>query len=153
MDSFMDVFKGVVQADIIYTTGAAALLGVLFHLSICKIEFELIMFHSMGFSVLAFFGIIYALIQAGKYSALGAFARALLCASSFNIGLLSSIGIYRLLFHRCHRFQGPFSAKLTRFYAAKLSAKVVQYYKELAKMHCIYGDFVRTGELLWLKCL
>lgn len=144
----MHVFKSVAQADVFHTAGAAALLGVLFHLSIRKIEFELIMFHFMGFSILAFFGMMYALIQAGKYSALGAFARASLCASSFNIGLLTSIGIYRSLFHRCRKFPGPFSAKLTRFYAAKLSAKDVQYYKELAKMHCIYGDFVRTGELL-----
>jgi hypothetical protein len=148
MDSFVDVFKGVAQADVFYTTGAAALLGVLFHVSIHKIEFEFIMFHFMGFYILTFFGMIYALVQAGKYSVLGAFARASFCASSFNVGLLTSIGIYRLLFHRCRKFPGPFSAKLTRFYAAKLSAKDVQYYKELAKMHCKYGDFVRTGELL-----
>lgn len=144
----MDVFKGVAQTDISHTTGATALLGALFHLLIRKIEFEFIMFHFMACSILAFFGMIYALIVASNHSFLGALARVSLYASSFNIGLLTSVGIHRLVFHRCRKFPGPLGAKLTRFYAAKLSAKDVQYYKELAKMHRKYGDFVRTGEPL-----
>ncbi|KAF2185244.1 cytochrome P450 [Zopfia rhizophila CBS 207.26] len=145
MTSLMDAFKGVAQADVSHTAGAAALLGVLFHLSIRKIEFELIMYHFMAASAIAFFGLIYALVEVGEYGVLGAFAKASLFATSFNAGLLTSIGIYRLVFHRCRRFPGPLGAKLTRFYAASQSAKNVQYYKELRKMHETYGDFVRSG--------
>jgi hypothetical protein len=115
---------------------SAALLGVTFHLAIQPIEFEFIMFHFMAVSVIAFSTLVYAF----------GFGKASLCAASFNMGLLGSIALYRVALHRCKKFPGPFAAKLTRFYAAKLSAKDVKYYKELAKMHHHYGDFVRTGE-------
>jgi hypothetical protein len=124
------------MVDLSHGAGAAALLGVLFHLWVCQIEFELIMFHFMAASVLAFTGMTFAF----------GFAKALLFAASFDAAVLTSIAVYRLVFHRCRKFPGPVGAKLTRFYAANLSAKNVQYYKELAKMHSQYGDFVRTGE-------
>ena len=79
--------------------------------------------------------------------------KALIFASSFNLGLLSSIAVYRLAFHRCGKFPGPTGAKVTKFYAARLSAKNVQYYSELAKMHEQYGDFVRTGKRSSLSLL
>ncbi|EAT86220.2 hypothetical protein SNOG_06389 [Parastagonospora nodorum SN15] len=63
------------------------------------------------------------------------FTSAFLLAAGFNIGVLSSIAIYRLVFHRCRKFPGPFPAKLSKFYAASLSAKDVQFYKELANLH------------------
>ncbi|KAK8079286.1 hypothetical protein PG994_003093 [Apiospora phragmitis] len=59
-------------------------------------------------------------------------------SSAFNAGLASSILIYRLLFHRLHRFPGPFEAKISRFYAARMHLAT-------QKMHDEYGDFVRTG--------
>ncbi|KAF2470653.1 cytochrome P450 [Lindgomyces ingoldianus] len=145
MDSILQTTKGVAQADVSHTVGTAALLGVLFHLSIRKIEFEFIMYHFMAVSIISFFAMIYAFVEVGEYNIFGALTKALLFASSFNTGLLTSIGIYRLIFHRCRKFPGPLGAKLTRFYAARLSAKDVQYYKEVAKMHEKYGDFVRTG--------
>ncbi|KAL1961494.1 hypothetical protein VTN77DRAFT_1673 [Rasamsonia byssochlamydoides] len=66
-------------------------------------------------------------------------------AVSFNTGLILSIGVYRLFFHRLRRFPGPFWAKLTRFADAAKAAKNVQYNVEVAKMHKQYGDFIRTG--------
>jgi hypothetical protein len=124
------------MGEISHGAGAAALLGVLFHLFVCQIEFELIMFHFMAASLFAFAGMILTF----------GFVKASLFAASFDAAVLTSIAIYRLVFHRCRKFPGPVGAKLTRFYAANLSAKNVQYYKELAKMHSQYGDFVRTGE-------
>ncbi|KAF2793406.1 cytochrome P450 [Melanomma pulvis-pyrius CBS 109.77] len=135
MDLTLNAVKGVAQGDVSHVAGAAALLGVLFHLCICQVEFEFIMFHFMAGSTLAFFGMTYVF----------GFAKTLILAGSFNAGVLTSIAVYRLIFHRCRKFPGPLGAKLTRFYAANLSAKNVQYYKELAKMHSQYGDFVRTG--------
>ncbi|OAK99635.1 cytochrome P450 [Phaeosphaeriaceae sp. SRC1lsM3a] len=130
-----EMLSRIVRADALDMAGAAALLGVMFHVAIQPIEFELIMFHFMATYVFAFTLLVYAF----------GFMKASLCTTSFTTGLLSSMALYRVALHRCRRFPGPFSAKITRFYAAKLSAKDVQYYKELAKMHQQYGDFVRTG--------
>jgi hypothetical protein len=115
--------------------GAAALLGVLFHCAICQIEFELVMFQFMAASVIGALGLVYTV---------GLF-RAAIIVTSFNAGLLGSISIYRLLFHRLRNFSGPFGAKITKFHATRLAAKDVQYYKELERMHEQYGDIVRTG--------
>ncbi|KAF1830897.1 cytochrome P450 67 [Decorospora gaudefroyi] len=132
---FVDAVKSAAHGDVLHGVAAAALLGIIFHLSIRPIEFEFIMYHFMAVSVLTFVGMIYAF----------GLLKALLFAVSFNIAVLTSIAVYRLAFHRCRTFPGPLGAKVTKFYAARLSAKNVQYYKELAKMHGQYGDFVRTG--------
>jgi hypothetical protein len=142
----MEAFKQMAQADTSKTVGVAALLGVLFHLSIQPIEFEFVMFHFMAASIVSFLGLFYTFAEVGDHGVIGGLAKASLFACTFNAGLLSSIAVYRLVFHRCRNFPGPVGAKLTRFYAAKMSAKNTQYYKELAKMHEKYGDFVRTGE-------
>ena len=139
----MDSIIRAVQGDAFHGAQAAALLGVLFHLSIRGIEFELVMFHFLAAGTFVFAGLIFAF----------GVAKATLFGLSFDVGALVSIAVYRLLWHRCRSFPGPLAAKLTRFYAANLSAKDLQYYKELAKLHEQYGDFVRTGEysrLIWI---
>jgi hypothetical protein len=135
MDPLSSALHGVAQGNVAHIVGAATLLGVAFHLSIRPIEFELIMFHFMAASVFAFTFLVYVL----------GFGKAVLFSGTFNTAVLGSIAVYRLAFHRCRQFPGPFAAKVTRFYAASLSAKNVKYYKELANMHDQYGDFVRTG--------
>jgi hypothetical protein len=136
MSFFFDALHEFAQGHVSHMVGAATLLGIMFHLSIFQIEFEFIMFHFMAAFAFAFALLVYVL----------GFVKALVFTASFNTGLLCSIAIYRLAFHRCKKFPGPLPAKLTRFYAASLSAKNVQYYKELANMHEHYGDFVRTGK-------
>lgn len=132
------------------TAQVGALLGLLLHQAIRNVEFELYMFHSMTLYVASFLGLFYAFAQFGGLGAFAAFARTSLFAFSFTAALLVSIIVYRLFFHRCCSFPGPFGAKITRFYATYLSAKDVQYYKEAEKIHTKYGDFVRTGmTLLW----
>ncbi|KAH5581599.1 hypothetical protein HBI24_127250 [Parastagonospora nodorum] len=135
MDSLLGAVHGVAQGHAVPTAGSAVLLGVLLHLAIRPIEFEFYMFHFMAAYVATFLVSMYTL----------GFTSAFLLAAGFNIGVLSSIAIYRLVFHRCRKFPGPFPAKLSKFYAASLSAKDVQFYKELANLHGQYGDFVRTG--------
>ncbi|KAF2645995.1 putative benzoate 4-monooxygenase cytochrome P450 [Massarina eburnea CBS 473.64] len=103
------------------------------------------MFHYVAASVSAFFGLIYVFFALGNCGVFGAIAKAILFTIAFNTGLLSSISAYRVFFHRCCKFPGPLPAKVSRFYAAKKSAENVQYYKEVAKLHATYGDFVRTG--------
>jgi hypothetical protein len=129
------------------TACSAALFGILFHQAARNVEFELYMYHVMALSTVAYFGLIYALAQVEPQTLSGAIWTSTLFATCFNTTVLSSIAVYRLFFHRCRNFPGPLPAKITRFYAAYLSAKDVQYYKELAKVHEKYGDFVRTGLL------
>lgn len=137
LHSFLDCTGSIV--------GTAALLGLLFHQAIRNVEFELYMFHYMAISTTSFVGLIYAFISLYEQSPTSAVLNAITFATSFNTAVLLSIAVYRLVFHRCRNFPGPLPAKISRFYAAYLSAKDVQYFKELARVHEQYGDFVRTG--------
>jgi hypothetical protein len=149
----LDGLTAAAHADRLPTTLVAALLGALFHQSIRTIEFDRLMYHSIALSIVSFIGLVYAYLSLGELGLVGATAKASLVATSFNIGLVVSIGIYRLFFHRLRSFPGPFWAKLSRFYATSLAAKNVQYYKEVKKLHEEYGDFVRTGRCPFPNCV
>jgi hypothetical protein len=123
MEFISDLLHYAAHGDITYGTATAALLGVVFHLSIQSIEFEFFMYHFMVASALTFSSMTYALGP----------LRAVLFAGSFNCALLTSIAVYRLVLHRCGAFPGPFGVKISEFYAARLATKNVQYYKELRK--------------------
>ncbi|KAK8062680.1 cytochrome P450, partial [Apiospora hydei] len=72
-------------------------------------------------------------------------AHTLILSCTFNAGLVSSLLIYRVFFHRLHRFPGPFAAKISRLYAARASADGLQMHLATQRLHDEYGDFVRTG--------
>jgi len=131
----MELFRDAAQRSVSQGVAAAVLCGIVFHFSIRPFEFELVMFHFMAAFILSFFGMSYVF----------GLAKALLFATSFSTGLLASIAMYRVFFHRCRKFPGPFAAKVSKFHAASLAAKDVKYFRELEKMHEQYGDFVRTG--------
>ncbi|KAM3544821.1 hypothetical protein ARSEF1564_002285 [Beauveria bassiana] len=59
-------------------------------------------------------------------------------------GLLTSMLVYRALFHALCRYPGPFMARLSNFYLLFLS-KRLQLYRELQRLHERYGDIVRLG--------
>lgn len=124
------------QGDYFHACAAAALFGALSHQVVRTIEFEFVMFHFMAASVFIYIAQIYTFDL----------VRATLLEISFHAGLFCSIAVYRLFFHRCRKFPGPFGAKLTRLYATRLSARNVQFFRELERLHAQYGDFVRTGE-------
>lgn len=133
----------MVSINLLSILPTSALLGILCHISIVNIEFELYLFHFLITYVLTYFGLNAALIPGDGVWA--AWLKTTVGFSSFNVGVLLSISVYRLLFHRCRRFPGPLAAKVTRFYAAYLNLKEYQYTKELGKLHEEYGDFVRIG--------
>lgn len=60
-------------------------------------------------------------------------------------GIYGSMLIYRAYFHRLDKFPGPFWARLTNFYITMLSARRLQLYQEVQKLHEKYGDYVRLG--------
>lgn len=134
------------QADLYGIVGRATVLGILFHLSIQTVEFEKIMFHYLA--ALPVVAVLMSTVFAvyGPCGWLEAVAKSFLFELVLNTSCLLSISIYRLLFHRCRRFPGPLGAKISRFWTAYISAKNIQYYKELDTFHSTYGDFVRTGK-------
>lgn len=139
--------RGALEADPLPAAGSAAILGVVLHISVFRnIEVELYLYSFLGLYLAAMLGIGYAYLSLIEFSIIESLTRVLLLAASFNAGLILSIAIYRLFFHRLRRFPGPFGAKLSRFYSASLAAKNFQYYREVAKMHEKYGDFIRTGK-------
>lgn len=139
------LLQDVAQANYHHDLIGSALLGVLFHASIQNVEFEKFMFHFLAALPMM------AVVMSTVFSAFGhltwaqAIVKSVIIETIFNLSCLFSMGIYRLLFHRCGRFPGPVGAKLSRFWTAYISSKDVQYYKELEKMQAKYGDFVRTG--------
>lgn len=133
------------QASSYHAFTGSALLGVLFHMSIQTVEFEKLMFHFLAALLVMAVGMSTLFSAFGHLTWPQAFAKSIIIEMIFNLSCLLSIGVYRLLFHRCGKFPGPTGAKLSRFWTSYISSRNFQYYKELEKMQAKYGDFVRTG--------
>lgn len=98
---------------------------------------------ALGF--LTLLGLLTVHLYAGL-APLAALARVALLATSFNVAVFLSIGIYRSFFHRLRRFPGPPLAKVSRFYSAYKASQGLQYFKQVREWNEQYGDFIRTGE-------
>ncbi|KAL4958584.1 cytochrome P450 [Aspergillus filifer] len=125
---------------------SAATLGVISHLSLFRtLPVEEYLYSLLGLYAATVLAIVLAYLYTTEFS----FIHMIFCvgciASAFNAGLISSIAVYRLFFHRLRHFDGPWLSKLSRFYDVYLAGKNVQYHVEVAKMHEKYGDFIRTG--------
>ncbi|KAL1980004.1 hypothetical protein VTN96DRAFT_4826 [Rasamsonia emersonii] len=146
MAAALTELKDFLEVPPLQAAGSAALLGIVLHWSIFRnIEVETYLYEFLALYLAAVLGLGYSYASWTDFSIIQSATRVLLLASSFNAGLVLSIGVYRLFFHRLRRFPGPFAAKLSRFYAMAKAAEKVQYHVEVAKMHDKYGDFVRTG--------
>ncbi|KAL1630131.1 hypothetical protein SLS54_000991 [Diplodia seriata] len=65
---------------------------------------------------------------------------------TFISGLCLSTFVHRALFHPLNRFPGPFSARLSKFWATFQTAKTRgQWYKFNRQLHAEYGDYIRIG--------
>lgn len=129
------------------------LLGVAAHLSLQPFEIDssawTLLFSYLG--VLATLAV--SFVTAGGFSLSDSLLRTIIASSAFNVGLASSILLYRAFFHRLRRFPGPFLAKLSRFYAMIKAASRLQANIDIQNLHAEYGDFVRVGMMLlelWL---
>jgi hypothetical protein len=129
-------------SDLPETFLASFIIGVICHISTLNLEldFEVWLLLKCYFGTLL--GNLLVLVTINDYELLSALARTIFCAASFNTGVLSSMVIYRLFFHRCRWFPGPFWAKITRFYLIYLSAKREKYFLDLQEFHTKYGDVV-----------
>src|SRR6266498_2353438 len=65
-------------------------------------------------------------------------------AASYFTAMFTSILMYRAIFHRLGKFNGPFLARLSNLYHVSHLGKLDNY-KVVDRMHQEYGDIVRTG--------
>lgn len=142
-------FRTALESGLGSQGAAAAGLGILLHLSVFRTNFpaEDYMYTLLGFHVLSLLAAAYVYWAIAQFSLWHTIMRIGYLSSSFHVGLLLSISVYRLFFHRLKHFPGPLGSKLTRFHDAYLAAKDVQYNVEIGKLHDQYGDFVRTGKI------
>ncbi|KAJ5348692.1 uncharacterized protein N7506_001945 [Penicillium brevicompactum] len=145
-NAMMEQVARALSADIVSLGVSVVGLGVVSHVSIFRIlPVEEYLFGILGLALGAVLAICLAYLFVTGLSTLQVLTRVTLIVFSFNVGLVSSIGIYRLFFHRVRRFPGPVLSKLSRFYDAYLAGKDVQYNVEIEKLHETYGDFIRTA--------
>ncbi|KAJ5519803.1 hypothetical protein N7463_000256 [Penicillium fimorum] len=143
----MEGLDQALSADFISLGLSVAGLGVLSHVSIFRtLPVEEYLYGLLGLYIVTLCLITLAYITVTNLALLQVLVRVGWIAFAFNVALTSSIGIYRLFFHRLHRFPGPVLSKLSRFYDAYLAGKNVQYNVEIEKLHDTYGDFIRTGQ-------
>ncbi|KAE8353448.1 monooxygenase [Aspergillus coremiiformis] len=135
------------EMDLLSVGYSAALLGALLHGTLFRTSFPIEDYLEMflGLYASTVLSVVFSFLLWTDLSPFQILTRVGLSMTSFNTGMIISIVIYRLFFHRLHRFPGPVVAKLSRFYDACLAAKHIQYNVEIAKLHHTYGDFIRTG--------
>ena len=66
-------------------------------------------------------------------------------AAAYLLSLYTSIGLYRLLFHRLRGFPGPIVASVIKFWHVWL-CRNSQNHLVLDSLRHKYGDIVRTGQ-------
>lgn len=138
--------ESLLQSSWQATAAVAALAGVVsHHLVFRPYEIDGAAWELVFTYIGAFFVLCVAYVQAAGFGVLGAVARSLLVANSYNVGLAGSILVYRAFFHRLRNFPGPFNARLSRFYAFGKATKTCRGCEDVQKLHEQYGDFVRVG--------
>lgn len=141
--------KGLAQAlssDLLKLGLSSSLLGILLHVSIlCYLPVEEYLNSLLGVYTASVVALGAAYISITELALVPILVRVSWIATAFNIGLASSIVVYRVFFHRLRRFPGPVLASISRFYDTYLAGRAVQYNVEIEKLHDTYGDFIRTG--------
>ncbi|CAG8213831.1 unnamed protein product [Penicillium olsonii] len=146
MNNLVEGVAKALNADLVSLGVSIASLGVLSHVSIFRtLPVEEYLLGLLGSSLVAVLIICLAYLFVTGLAVLQVLTRVTIIVCSFNAGLVSSIGIYRLFFHRLRHFPGPIPSRISRFYDAYLSGKSIQYNVEIEKLHDTYGDFIRTG--------
>ena len=64
---------------------------------------------------------------------------------SYVAGVILSMLVYRLFFHRLKHYPGPLIDRLTQWSHVWHVSKKIDHYKRLNSLHKQYGDYVRVG--------
>ncbi|KAF2752115.1 cytochrome P450 [Sporormia fimetaria CBS 119925] len=89
-------------------------------------------------------------VAAGEWRADAGFRKALQdtakIACVYFVTLLTSVMVYRGLFHRLRKFPGPFLPRLSKWFSLSYVIPQFQYHKQVPLLHKQYNsDIVRTG--------
>lgn len=82
----------------------------------------------------------------GDGKIVSSFSTAIYTLSLHQLGLFSSIVIYRLFFHRLCRFPGPVAARISMGWLLWQNIRCQKGYLKLASLQEKYGKFVRVGK-------
>lgn len=149
---FSERIEQALTRDILSLGLHAATLGIVSHLTFFRVlAVEEYLLGLLALYLTTVVAIVYAYFSVTDFSLFQVLIRVLWISTCYNVSLMSSVGIYRLFFHRLHRFPGPVLSKLSRCYDTYLAGRNVQYNKEIEKLHETYGDFIRTGKCCILR--
>ncbi|UKZ83912.1 hypothetical protein TrVFT333_011727 [Trichoderma virens FT-333] len=128
------------------TVGLSMIAGVVsHHLVFRPVEIDSYLWRLLFiylFTLAAIFG---GYIRIGEYRVVAALLQTVLVAAAYNVGVLTSIFVYRAFFHPLREFPGPFWARISRFYAMGKMIQSRKGYEDIQKLHQKYGDIVRVG--------
>jgi hypothetical protein len=123
LQSLQSALKGGLITSIISAAG----FGVLFHHSVLRnVEVDIFIYHFLALFISATICLAFTYMSIKDFTIIQALFRTTSVVIAFYTGIIFSIGIYRLFFHRLRSFPGPLGAKLTRFYAVRKASKNVQ---------------------------
>lgn len=140
-----DLLTCILGSKATWEFSRAAGVGAFVHLALLKnLEVELFMYQFLVLYLIS------PLLLGTLYLSKGLMVQDILIrvtaiTSGFTSGVLTSIFIYRVFFHRVRRFPGPFLAKITRFHGLYVSIRHSKYHEKVFNMHEQYGRIVRTG--------
>lgn len=95
--------------------------------------------------IVLFSALLYAEIAVKNQNAYLGTKEAFEIFAAYTLSLLTSIFVYRKLFHRLSHFPGPFMASVTKLWQTTKTLDS-QNHILLDSLHKKYGDFVRTGK-------
>ncbi|KAK3317325.1 cytochrome P450 [Cercophora scortea] len=106
--------------------------------------------HNNGIAIATFYLSLLPLLTFAQYQYLGiglltSAAQTGLWAAAYVVGLYTSMGIYRGVFHPLRKFDGPFLARFSNLYHSWMLVEKSDNYRLMTEWHEKYGDFVRTG--------
>lgn len=128
------------------TVGLSLIAGVVSHQAVFRpVEIDTLLWRLLFIYIIALAAITGSYIRIGGYQIVAALLQTALVATTYNVGVFTSIFVYRAFFHPLQKFPGPFWARVSRFHAMGKMIQSRKGYEDIQKLHQKYGDIVRVG--------
>ena len=126
--------------------GAAFLAGIAsHHLVFRPYEIDVYVWQLVFIYITAVAALFASCVHIGGYRVATALLWTVSIANVYNFSVIGGILVYRAFLHPLRRFPGPFSARLSRFYAMRKMLQSRKGYEDIQRLHDKYGDVVRVG--------
>ncbi|KAL7957942.1 cytochrome P450 [Trichoderma compactum] len=128
------------------TVGFSLIAGVVSHHAVFRpVEIDTYLWRLLFIYLTALAVITGGYIRIGGYQIAAALLQTALVATTYNVGVFTSVFVYRAFFHPLQKVPGPFWARVSRFYAMGKMIQSRKGYQDIQKLHQKYGDIVRVG--------